>query len=118
MQTFEVNIDELGVSQLYLNQRKVEAVRERTLEEGFSGFEPLPVYDFGDGRPVLTDGHTRAFVAQQRGYKTLMVYWDQDPNTTGKLAQRMYKNVPGMVRKGRGANPVRPAEPGAAARYL
>jgi hypothetical protein len=33
MQTFEVNIDELGVSQLYLNQRKLEAVREKTMAE-------------------------------------------------------------------------------------
>ena len=85
MQTFEVNIDELGVSQLYLNQRKLEAVREKTMAEDFAGFEPLPVYDFGDGRKVLTDGHSRAFVAQQKGQKTIKVYWDNDPNTTGKL---------------------------------
>ena len=91
METFEIAIEELGVSQLYLNQRKVEAVREKTLEEGFAGFDPLPVFDFGDGRKVLTDGHSRAFVAQQKGYKTLRVYWDNDPNTTGKLPQRMYK---------------------------
>ena len=58
METFEIDIRELGVSQLYLNQRKLEAVREKTLEEGFSGFEPLPVYDFGDGRcsPTATAG--------------------------------------------------------------
>lgn len=91
METFEIEIQELGVSQLYLNQRKLEAVRERTLEEDFPGFAPLPVYDFGDGRPVLTDGHSRAFVALQKGQKTLTVYWDRDPNTTGKLGQRMYR---------------------------
>lgn len=91
MQTFEVNIDELGVSQLYLNQRKLEAVREKTMAEDFAGFEPLPVYDFGDGRKVLTDGHSRAFVAQQKGQKTIKVYWDNDPNTTGKLPQKMYR---------------------------
>ena len=91
METFEIAIEELGVSQLYLNQRKLEAVREKTLEEGFAGFEPLPVYDFGDGRKVLTDGHSRAFVALQNGQKTLRVYWDNDPNTTGKLPQRMYR---------------------------
>ena len=91
MQTFEVNIDELGVSQLYLNQRKLEAVREKTMAEDFAGFEPLPVYDFGDGRKVLTDGHSRAFVAQQKGQKTIKVYWDNDPNTTGKLPQKLYR---------------------------
>ena len=31
METFEIDIRELGVSQLYLNQRKLEAVREKTL---------------------------------------------------------------------------------------
>ena len=91
MQTFEVSLEELGVSQLYLNQRKLEAVRERVSAEDFAGFEPLPVYDFGDGRKVLTDGHSRAFVAMMRGQKTLTVYWDNDPNTTGKLPQRMYR---------------------------
>ncbi len=91
METFEIDIQELGVSQLYLNQRKVEAVRERASQEDFAGFEPLPVYDFGDGRKVLTDGHSRAFVALLRGQKTLTVYWDNDPNTTGKLPQRMYQ---------------------------
>ena len=50
MQTFEVSLDELGVSQLYLNQRKLEAVRERAAAEDFAGFEPLPVYDFFLGR--------------------------------------------------------------------
>ena len=91
MQTFEISLDELGVSQLYLNQRKLEAVREQYMAEDFAGFAPLPVYDFGDGRKVLTDGHSRAFVAQQKGQKTITVYWDNDPNTTGKLPQRMYK---------------------------
>ena len=91
MQTFEISVDELGVSQLYLNQRKLEAVRERAAAEDFAGFEPLPVYDFGDGRKVLTDGHSRALVAMQRGQKTITVYLDNDPNTTGKLPQRMYR---------------------------
>lgn len=91
MQTFEISVDELGVSQLYLNQRKLEAVRERAAAEDFAGFEPLPVYDFGDGRKVLTDGHSRAFVAMQRGQKTITVYLDNDPNTTGKLPLRMYR---------------------------
>ena len=91
MQTFEVSLEELGVSQLYLNQRKLETVRERANAEDFAGFEPLPVYDFGDGRKVLTDGHSRAFVAMMRGQKTITAYWDNDPNTTGKLPQRMYR---------------------------
>ncbi len=91
METFEIDIQELGVSQLYLNQRKLDAVRERANQEDFAGVEPLPVFDFGNGRKVLTDGHSRALAAMQRGQKTLQVYWDTDPNTTGKLPRRMYQ---------------------------
>ena len=91
METFEIPILEAGVSQLYLNQRKLEAVKNRSLEEGFDGYGPLPVYDFGDGRPTLTDGHHRAFATWQLGRPTLTVYWDTDPNVTSKLSQKIYR---------------------------
>ena len=91
METFEVPILNVGVTELYLNQRKLEAVREMTLKEDFSGFSPLPVYDFGDGRPTLTDGHHRAFVMWQQGKPTLTVYWDTDVNITSKPSQKMYR---------------------------
>lgn len=91
METFEISMEELGVTQLYLNQRKLTAVKEKTQQEDFQGFDPLPVYDFGDGKPVLTDGHHRAFAAWQTGRRTLEVYWDKDPNTVGKLSQRLYR---------------------------
>ena len=90
METFEVPILNVGVTELYLNQRKLEAVREISLKEDFAGFSPLPVYDFGDGKPTLTDGHHRAFFMWQQGKPTLTVYWDTDANVTSKVSQKMY----------------------------
>lgn len=91
MEIFELPILEIGVSEMYLNQRKLDAVKDMTQQEGFTEFGPLPVHDFGDGKYVLTDGHHRAFVAWQMGRPTLKVYADSDPNTVSKLPQRMYK---------------------------
>ncbi len=99
METFEVAILELGVTELYLNQRKLEAVKAKTQEPGFSGFAPLPVFDFGDGKPVLTDGHHRAFAAWQLGRPTLTVYWDKDSNTVSKVGQRLYRMALEWCRK-------------------
>lgn len=91
METFEIPVEELGVTQLYLNQRKLAAVKEQTQREDFDRFAPLPVFDFGDGRPALTDGHHRAFAAWQMGHPRLTVYWDKDPNAVSKLSQRLYR---------------------------
>ena len=99
METFEVAILELGVTELYLNQRKLEAVKAQAQQEDFSGFAPLPVFDFGDGKPVLTDGHHRAFAAWQMGRPTLTVYWDKDTNTVSKVGQRLYRMALDWCRK-------------------
>lgn len=99
METFEVAILELGVTELYLNQRKLESVKAQAQQEDFSGFAPLPVFDFGDGKPVLTDGHHRAFAAWQMGRPTLTVYWDKDTNTVSKVGQRLYRMALDWCRK-------------------
>lgn len=91
METFEVPILDVGVTELYLNQRKLEAVKEQSLREDFAGFSPLPVFDFGDGRPTLTDGHHRAFLLWQQGRPMLTVYWDNDANATSKVSQKIYR---------------------------
>ncbi len=91
MEIFEISLETLGVTQLYLNQRKLAAVKDKIQQEDFAGFAPLPVSDFGDGVTALTDGHHRAFAAWQMGKKSTEVYWDKDPNTVGKLSQRLYR---------------------------
>jgi hypothetical protein len=71
-ETFVLSLDEIQPSQLYLSEAKVAAV-----EAGSGPLEPLPVKRLG-GQVVLTDGHTRAFVAWQAGHRQIEVYWDRD----------------------------------------
>jgi DNA-3-methyladenine glycosylase I len=52
----------LRPSQLYLVSEKVEAVRQEITKESILLMEPIPVMKSGDNL-VMTDGHTRAFVA-------------------------------------------------------
>ena len=52
---------------------------------------PLPVYDFGNGRLTLTDGHSRAFIAYQYNLKIPIIY-DTDDIVICKEGQLLYKN--------------------------
>jgi hypothetical protein len=71
-ETFVLGLDEIQPSQLYLSEAKVAAVRT-----GSRPLAPLPVKRLG-GRVVLTDGHTRAFVAWRSGQRQIEVHWDGD----------------------------------------
>ena len=82
---------ELGVSQLYLNQYKLEDVKKWFHPCSIDLCAPLPVYDFGNGRLTLTDGHSRAFVAYQYEIKIPIVY-DTDDMVICKEGQLLYKN--------------------------
>lgn len=81
----------LGVSQLYLNQFKIEKVKKWFDPNHMDLCAPLPVYDFGNGRLTLTDGHSRAFVAYQ--YKIeIPITYDTDNLVTSEEGQLLYKN--------------------------
>ncbi len=82
---------DLGISQLYLNQSKLEAIEKWFDPNHMNLCQPVPVYDFGDGRFTLTDGHSRAFIAYRHKTKVPIVY-DTDDIVTGKEGQLLYKN--------------------------
>ena len=82
---------DLGVSQLYLSRAKLEAVRKWFDPNRMHLCAPLPVYDFGDGRLTLTDGHSRAFAAYQYQVRIPIVY-DTDDIVTGEEGQMLYQN--------------------------
>jgi hypothetical protein len=67
-----MRLADLQPSQLYLNEAKVASVKKEA-----GALPPLPVKRLG-GRVVLTDGHTRAFVAWQAGRAEVEVEWDRD----------------------------------------
>ncbi len=88
--TFYVDILSLGVTQIYLSSRKIDAVLQWFLPKEIDTYAPLPVFNFGDGLR-LTDGHTRAYVAYRMGVKKIPVVIDQRDAVTGKLGQKLYR---------------------------
>ena len=57
MEVFEGIIDfpllELGISQMYLNEKKIRAVEEWFDPYNLSNLDPMPVHDFGNGKYTL-----------------------------------------------------------------
>ena len=82
---------DLGISQLYLNKSKLIDIEKWFDSKRMTLCQPIPVYDFGDGRLTLTDGHSRAFIAHQHKTKIPIVY-DTDDIVTNELGQQLYKN--------------------------
>ncbi|MBQ4573958.1 MAG: GNAT family N-acetyltransferase [Clostridia bacterium] len=87
-----VPIADLGLSQIYLNDDKLTRIKQWFNPNDITGFQPLPVYDFGNGKLTLTDGHSRAFVAYKTGLCELPVIYDTDEIVTSKTGQMLYKN--------------------------
>ena len=77
MDTFEANPTDLQPSQLYICSDKLAEVERSMRTQQDSSIDPLPVKRLGP-RPVLTDGHTRAFVAFLQGRTYVRVYWETD----------------------------------------
>lgn len=86
-----ISINELSLSQIYLSEDKIKAVLSWFNPKNMDNFEPLSVYDFGNGRYTLTDGHTRAYIAYINGVTTIPVVYDNDEIVTGEIAQKLYK---------------------------
>lgn len=85
-------ISDLGVSQIYLSADKLDNVRAWFNPADLTGFDPLTVCDFGNGRLTLTDGHSRAFIAYTMGVSELPVVYDTDILVTSDIGQLLYKN--------------------------
>lgn len=83
-------IVELGISQIYLNQGKLSAVRSWFDPKQLHTYQPLPVHDFGNGRYTLTDGHSRAFVAYQMGLTHVPILYDMDDLVAGHTGRLLY----------------------------
>ena len=86
-----INIDLLGLSQIYLSSDKIASVTEWFNPRCMNDFQPLPVHDFGNNTYTLTDGHTRAYVAYKNGVSVLPVIYDNDDIITNKVGQMLYK---------------------------
>ena len=86
-----INIDQLGLSQIYLSSNKITSVIKWFNPQNMDIFQPLPVHDFGNNTYTLTDGHTRAYVAYKNGVSVLPVVYDNDDIVTNQVGQMLYK---------------------------
>lgn len=85
-----IEIDSLGISQIYLSSKKIASVTEWFDASNTADIHPLPVHDFGNNKYTLTDGHTRAYVAYKCGVSSLPVFYDNDDIITNPIGKEMY----------------------------
>lgn len=86
-----LNIDFLGLSQIYLSSDKITSVMDWFDPKHMDNFQPLPVHDFGNNTYTLTDGHTRAYVAYKSGISVLPIIYDNDDIIANQIGQMLYK---------------------------
>ena len=86
-----VPILELGPSQLYLDQSKIEAVETWFHPEDMAAYEPWPVHHFGNGRYTLTDVHSRCYAAYKAGISRIPVVYDTEDIVSGEIGGRLYR---------------------------
>ena len=88
---FTIKITDLGISQLYINREKLNEVAKWFDISKVNEYDPLPVYDFGNGRYTLTDGHTRAYTMLKNGIQDVRVQLDLDEMITCDLGKQLYR---------------------------
>lgn len=92
-----ISPERLYVSQLYVSEAKLLAVRSWLASGNLEKCEPLPVHDFGDGNLTLTDGHTRALALLQQGL-SCPVRYDDDEEVVGERGLKAYRIAIGWCR--------------------
>lgn len=85
-------ISDLGISQLYLNKKKLDNICKWFCPEDSEQYPPLPVHEFGDGRYTLTDGHSRAYAAYKAGVALIPVAYDTDEIVVSDIGLLQYRN--------------------------
>ena len=73
----EWKLKDLQPSQFYISEKKLRDVEIWLNPTDLSCFAPIPV-KLLDGRPVMTDGHTRAVAALRAGLDSVPLVWDED----------------------------------------
>lgn len=73
-----MKVTDIRLSQLYLSEEKLTRVREWFTAD-LHNYTPIVVRQFSwSEKPVLLDGHTRLFVAVEKGLTTLPVLFDEE----------------------------------------
>ena len=73
----EVKITDLHPTQLYLSEKKLQAIQMLDQSADIINVDPISVLAFGN-RFLITDGHHRAYQALLAGRDTISVEFDRD----------------------------------------
>ena len=73
----EVNITDLHPTQLYLSEKKLQAIQMLDQSVDIINVDPISVLAFGN-RFLITDGHHRAYQALLAGRDTISAEFDKD----------------------------------------
>ena len=77
MELRELTLRDLQPSQFYISEKKLKAVEGWLRASDLSNFEAIPV-KLLDGRPVMTDWHTRAVAALRAGLNAVPLVWEEE----------------------------------------
>ena len=77
MKITDMKLKELQPSQFYISAKKLKDIERWFQPSDLSNFDPIPV-KLLDGKPVMTDGHTRAVAAIRKGLSSVPLIWDMD----------------------------------------
>jgi|GEM_PF-510085 len=87
-----IAIEKIKLTQMYLSKKKIADVLT-WFDTSLNNFDPVPAHDFlRNGQLYLTDGHTRTFVAWQKGVKKIPVIYDRDDIVMCEMGQILYKH--------------------------
>ena len=80
----------LGLSQIFLNEDKVEGVKKWFCPNNMRMFQPLRVHDYGNDKHTIIDGHSRAYVAYTQGLEVVPIVYDKTDMVAGETGQKLY----------------------------
>ena len=73
----KVNLTDLHPTQLYLSEKKLQAIQMLDQSAEIINMDPISILTFGN-RFLITDGHHRAYQALLAGRDTISAEWDRD----------------------------------------
>ena len=73
----EVKITDLHPTQLYLSEKKLQAIQMLDQSADIINVDPISILAYGN-RFLITDGHHRAYQALLAGRDTISAEWDRD----------------------------------------
>ena len=93
MESINLKLRDLQPSQFYISEKKLAEVEQWLSPGDLSNFAPIPV-KWLDGRPVMTDGHTRAVAALRAGLEQVPLALEED-----ELSWDMYRRCVAACRE-------------------